>query len=220
MRILLLEDDPETSHAIQRGLGAHGFDVTPAHSVEDARDRIRVDRFDAAILDVMVPGGSGYDVMEMVRGVDPHVPVLVLTARDRIDDRVEGLERGADDYLVKPFALSELLARLRAVLRRPRTRIEPLRFGNLELDPLRHRAHVDGRLVNLSPTEFGLLRCLLENAGAPMTRSILLEAVWGYRFDPTTNVVDVHMSRLRQKLAHMGAKVGIVSHRGVGYAVE
>jgi two-component system OmpR family response regulator len=220
VRILLLEDDAETAHAIERGLAAHGFEVALAGSVSAARDAVQLRRPDAAILDLMVPGGSGYDVMTLLRSADPHAPVLVLTARDGVDDRVAGLERGADDYLVKPFALSELIARLRAVLRRPRTRVAPLRSANLELDPLNRRAQVDGRLVNLSPTELALLQCLLENEGAAVTRSLLLETVWGYRFDPTTNVVDVHMSRLRQKLAGMGARVRIATHRGVGYALE
>ncbi len=220
MRILLLEDDAETARAIERGLTAHGFEVALAGSVSAARDAIHSQRPDAAILDLMVPGGSGYDVMKLLRGIHPHAPVLVLTARDAVDDRVAGLERGADDYLVKPFALSELIARLRAVLRRPRTRVEPLRSANLELDPLSRRVQVDGRLVNLSPTELALLQCLLENEGAPVTRALLLETVWGYRFDPATNVVDVHMSRLRQKLAGMGAQVRIATHRGVGYALE
>ena len=220
MRILLLEDDPETCQAIERGLAAHGFEPIAALGVDAAREATRLQRPDAAILDVMVPGGSGYDVMALLRSLDPNVPILMLTARDGVEDRIEGLERGADDYLVKPFAFSELIARLRAILRRPRTRVEPLRFSNLELDPLSRQAQVDGRLVNLSPTELGLLQCLLENRGTPITRSVLLETVWGYRFDPTTNVVDVHVSRLRQKLLMMGARVGIVSHRRVGYALE
>ena len=220
MRILVLEDDADTARAIERGLGAHGFDVTLAASVEAALVAIGEQRPDAAILDLMVPGGTGYDVLQQLRRVNPHVPVLVVTARDSVGDRVEGLDRGADDYLVKPFALSELVARIRALLRRPSGRVESLRSANLELDPIKRRAHVDGRLVNLSPTEIALLQCLLESEGAPVTRAQLLETVWGYRFDPATNVIDVHLSRLRLKLAGMGAQVRIVTHRGVGYAIE
>jgi two-component system OmpR family response regulator len=220
MRVFLLEDDPDTLTTIARGLAVRGYVPITASDVASARRALELQRPDAAILDLMVPGGSGYDVMELLRALDPGLPVLVLTARDAVEDRVDGLERGADDYLVKPFVFSELVARLRSIVRRPRQRVEPLRHRNLELDLLSRQARVDGRLLNLSPTEFSLLRCLVESRGEAVTRAMLLEAVWGYRFDPGTNVVDVHVSRLRKKLELARSDLALVSQRGVGYVVE
>jgi two-component system copper resistance phosphate regulon response regulator CusR len=218
MQILLLEDDSETARALCLGLRESGYGVSHAVSASQGLVHARRQRFDAAILDLMVPEGSGFDLLRELRRDGGATPVLIVSARDAVAERVEGLERGADDYLVKPFAFSELLARLRAVLRRPTRRFEPLQAGPLELDPVHRRASVDGRHLDLTRTEFDLLLCLLERRGEVLTRRHLLELVWGYRFDPGTNVVEVHLARVRRKLEGAGDLIRNV--RGVGYVVE
>ena len=217
--LLLLEDDVATADALRAGLERSGFTVTWAAAADEAERRLAAQRFAAVILDVMVPKGSGYDVLRRLRDGGDDVPVLMLTARDRVDDRVDGLERGADDYLVKPFAFAELLARLRALLRRPARRFEPLRVAGVTLDPVHRHATVDGRRLDLTRVEFDLLLALAEQGGSALTRRDLLAAVWGYRFDPGTNVVDVHVGRLRRKLELAGGAGLIRTVRGVGYAL-
>jgi DNA-binding response OmpR family regulator len=219
MKILLLEDDAETAGALCDGLRERGFEATHVTSCPEAIARVEVERFDAAILDLMVPGGSGYDVLLALRRSDAHAPVLILTARDAVDDRVEGLERGADDYLMKPFAFAELVARLRALLRRPARRLEPLHAGAIEVDALRRRATLHGRRLDLTESEFSLLRCLAERKGEILTRRHILDLAWGYRFDPGTNVVDVHVNRLRRKLEPDGAGL-LRTVRGIGYVLD
>jgi DNA-binding response OmpR family regulator len=220
MKLLLLEDDRETAAALVSGLRAAGYEPSAAHDVASASALLATRVFDAAILDLVVPGGSGYEVLDRLRRQTAGVPVLVLTARDSVEDRVEGLNRGADDYLVKPFSFPELLARLRSILRRPRQRVERMTLANLELDPLQRSASVDGKALDLSTKEFELLRFLVEQPGEVRSRAALLERVWGIRFDPGTNVIDVHVSRLRSKLRIAGAKVSIQARRGIGYVAE
>jgi DNA-binding response OmpR family regulator len=219
MRILLLEDDQRTARAITAGLSANGYDVVQAGSVQDALARLADHPVDAAVLDLMIPGGSGYDVLRAIRGKSA-IPVLILTAREEISDRVEGLECGADDYLTKPFAFAELLARLRALFRRSLLQGTRIELANLELDILHRVASFDHRPIDLTQIEFDLLRCLAERRGEILNRRLLLELVWGYRFDPGTNVVDVHVNRLRRKLEDVGAGAIIRTVRGVGYVVE
>ncbi len=219
MRVLLLEDDGETAAALRAGLGRSGYDVAWAATAPEALARVDEARFDAVILDVMVPGGSGYDVVRRLRGRRDDVPILMLTARDRVSDRVDGLDVGADDYLVKPFAFAELLARVRALLRRPARRFDPVRVGVIALDPVHRVATVGDRRVDLTRVEFELLLALAEQGGSTVTRRDLLAAVWGYRFDPGTNVVDVHVGRLRRKLELAGAPDAIRTVRGIGYAL-
>ncbi len=219
MKILFLEDDEETARAVASGLTSRGYDVVAVGSVESATDEIRQHRFDAAILDVMVPGGTGYDILSLLRAEQHGVPVILLTALNAVDDRVRGLESGADDYLVKPFAFTELVARLRAILRRPRESIGPMRVAEIEADPLHRVASFQGKPINLSPKEFDLLRCFMENCGETLTRAQLLDSVWGFRFDPGTNVVDVHVKRLRDKLQVAGVRDAIQTRRGVGYVM-
>ena len=220
MRVLLLEDDPGTARAVGRGLADRGFEVEHAGDVAAALACIERVSIDVAVLDLMVPGGGGYAVLEKLRDQRPGVPILILTARDRVEDRVEGLERGADDYLVKPFALVELLARVRALLRRPTSRVEVVRVGSLEVDLLHRRARYADQPLNLAPKEFELLHCLASRAGEVLSRKDLLELVWGYHFDPGTNVVDVHVTRLRRKLEPAGADKLVRTVRGVGYALD
>jgi two-component system OmpR family response regulator len=218
-RLFLLEDDEETAAALVTGLASRGFQVRHAASVPDAVVSLAAHRFDLAVLDLMVPGGSGYEVLDRLRERRDPLPILLLTARDGVADRVEGLRRGADDYLVKPFAFAELLARLEALLRRPSQRIEPLRIGPLEIDPLHRRVALGEQPLDLTRVEFELLHRLALQPKAATTRRQLLEHVWGYRFEPGTNVVEVHIARLRRKLEDAGA-VGLVrTVRGVGYAL-
>jgi DNA-binding response OmpR family regulator len=220
VRVLLLEDDLATARAVASGLSARGYEVVEAADAEQAATLGREQSFDAAILDLMVPGGGGYTVMDQLRRRFPGLPVLILTARDSVADRVEGLQRGADDYLVKPFAFIELAARLAALLRRPQTRVEALRVGELEIDPLQRRAFHRGTPLPLTPREFELLHCLASRGGEVLTRKELLQVVWGYHFDPGTNVVDVHVTRLRRKLEGAGGEGLIRTVRGIGYALE
>ncbi len=220
MEILLLEDDAETARALCLGLQERGYEVARAAGAGDGLRLAKRQRFDAAILDLMVPDGSGFDVLQELRRDGGATPVLIVTARDTVADRVVGLERGADDYLIKPFAFAELLARLRALLRRPTRRFEPLRAGPLEIDPVHRQAHLAGRRVELTRTEFDFLLCMLERRGEVLSRRHLLELVWGYRFDPGTNVVEVHLARLRRKLEDAGGADLIRTVRGVGYVVE
>jgi two-component system, OmpR family, response regulator len=219
MHILVLEDDPATAGAVVDGLRDRGYEVALAADALVARDLAERQPFDAAVLDLMVPNGGGYSALDALRARSPGLPVLILTARDSVADRVEGLERGADDYLVKPFAFVELAARLAALLRRPQTRVEALRIDELEIDPLHRRALHRGRPIGLTPKEFELLWCLARQKGEILTRKELLESVWGYRFDPGTNVVDVHVTRLRRKLEASGAADLIRTVRGIGYAL-
>jgi len=220
VHILLLEDDPPTADALRAGFTRSGFEVTWAASAADALAAVARTRFDAAILDVMVPGGSGYDVLADLRARGDDVPVLILTARDRVPERVDGLERGADDYLVKPFAFAELMARVRALLRRPARVVEPLRLDGLDIDLLHRRVLAHGRHLDLTRVEFDILLALAEARGDAVTRRDLLATVWGYRFEPGTNVVDVHVARLRRKLESAGAASAIRTVRGIGYALD
>jgi two-component system copper resistance phosphate regulon response regulator CusR len=220
VRILVLEDDPATSEAVEFGLESSGYSVTSVPDAVAAKAAVQRYAYDAAVLDVAVPGGSGYEVLEVLRAQQPGAAVLMLTARDTLEDRVEGLDRGADDYLVKPFAFTELLARLRAILRRPAARVDTLRWGELEVDLLHRRASVRDTALNLTPKELELLHCLLARRGEVVSRREILEQVWGYRFDPGTNVVDVHVARLRSKLQDVGLGDLIGTRRRLGYAVD
>ena len=218
MHILLLEDDAETAGAIARGCRNEGHTIAVAGEVAAALRLVEKEPFDAAVLDLMVPGGSGYDVLECIRAREPAKPVLVVTARGDIEQRIEGLDRGADDYLVKPFAFAELMARLRALDRRRHLEATPLAAGPLRIDLESHDARVDGAPLDLTPIQFSLLVALLRAGAAGMTRSELLREVWGYHFDPHTNVVDVHINRLRRKLEDAGLPDLVRTLRGRGYA--
>lgn len=219
-RILLLEDDRTTAEVVVEGLASQGYAVSHAADVKSALAQLGDEAFDGAILDLMVPGGGGYRVLESLRQSSPGLPVLILTARDGLDDRVEGLDRGADDYLVKPFAFTELAARLRALLRRPPSRDGPLFIGDIEIDMYRRRVRRGHTGLALTATEFDLFLHLASRAGEVVTRKELLRIVWGYDFDPKTNVVDVHVNRLRRKLEEAGAAEILRTVRGIGYVVD
>jgi len=218
MRILLLEDDLETASALEKGLALEGHEVSVASRAREALGLVASQVFDAAVLDIAVPDGSGYDVLAAIRESGRAVQVLMLTARGSVEERVEGLDRGADDYLVKPFSFAELAARLRALDRRAKPAVTLLHSDALALDLVRRSASVGGERLDLTPTEFSLLAALLRERGAPLSRRALLREVWGYEFDPGTNVVDVHVNRLRRKLEDRGLDSVIRTVRGSGYA--
>jgi len=219
MRILLAEDDQETAEFVERGLGDLGHHVVAVDNGPDALQMLSSEKLDLAVLDRMLPGLDGLSVVRRVRGADIEVPILLLTALGGIEDRVHGLEAGADDYLVKPFALSELAARIDALCR-PRPRpplVARLEHRGIVMDLLRRKVQRDDIPVQLQPREIQLLEELMRNAGRIVTRTMLLERVWSYHFDPQTNIVETHMSRLRSKLNEGGKPDAIETVRGEGY---
>jgi two-component system, OmpR family, copper resistance phosphate regulon response regulator CusR len=221
MRLLIVEDEHKTAAYLSRGLEENGFVVDVAHRGEDGAHLARTGAYDALILDVMLPGRDGWSIIEELRREQIETPVLFLTARDAIHDRVRGLELGADDYLVKPFAFSELLARLRSIVRRGRAKSPPsLRVADLELDAIRHRAVRAGRPLELTPKEFQLLTLLLRRTGEVLSRTLIAEEVWDINFDSDSNVVEVHMRRLRSKVDDPFDRKLIHTVRGVGYVLE
>jgi two-component system, OmpR family, response regulator len=221
MRILVVEDNPRISAFLQKGLREEGYVVEVASDGDTAFRRATEEGFDAAVVDVMIPGRSGVQLVGDLREAGVRLPVLLLTARDRTEDKVAGLDAGADDYLTKPFEFSELTARVRALLRRGSTPGDPavLRAGDLEMDPALRRVRRSGGAVELTPREFSLLEYLLRNAGRPLSRAAIMEHVWGIRFDPGTNIVDVCINSLRTKLDDRDRGL-IQTVRGVGYALR
>ena len=224
MRVLLVEDDAHTAAFIAKGLREDGHAVDHAADGKQGLFLASTEPFDAVVLDRMLPGLDGLTLLRTLRGAGNAMPILLLTALGDTDHRVEGLRAGADDYLVKPFAYAELSARLDGIVRRNRSAggREPtrLRAGDLELDLLAREARRDGRRIELQPREFRLLEYLLRHAGQVVTRTMLLEAVWDYHFDPQTNVIDVHISRLRQKIDHGFARPLLHTVRGAGYRLD
>jgi two-component system OmpR family response regulator len=222
MQILLAEDDVDTAGYVARGLSELGHNVMRATDGADALHLASTEICDLVVLDRMLPSLDGLSVLRRLRAAGIDTPVLLLTALGRIEDRVEGLEAGADDYLVKPFAFSELAARINALARRrPLSEIvTELEIGGLRLDLLKREVRRDGRLVALQPREFRLLEELMRNGERVVTRTMLLEHVWGFHFEPQTNIVETHMSRLRAKLNEGGAGDLIETVRGVGYRMR
>jgi DNA-binding response OmpR family regulator len=219
--ILLIEDEPGIVDFLERGLRAHGFAVSSAHDGISGTDKALSEDVDLVVLDMMLPGRSGLDVLASLRDAKPTLPVIALTARDAIEHRVKGLDAGAVDYLTKPFSLSELAARIRAQLRvasqAPQTEI---RGGDVEVNLLTREVRRGGELVRLSTTEFELLVYLMRNRGRVLSREQILRAVWGYEYDPGTNVVDVYVGYLRRKLRRSEGRVPIVTVRSVGYRFD
>lgn len=222
MHVLLVEDHPDLAANLGDFLGAHGHSVDFAADGPSGLRLAQSQGFDAIVLDRMLPGVDGLALLRMLRAGGRNAPVLMLTALGSIADRVEGLESGADDYLVKPFAFSELAARLQALTRRPAVRVETHRLvvGDLVVDELRRSVERAGQRIVLQPREFSLLAELMRNPGRIMTRTMLLERVWDFDFDPKTNIVETHLSRLRAKLNDGFEHDPIETVRGAGYRMR
>ena len=221
MRILIVEDEPKAASYLKKGLAENGFVVDLAENGEDGLHLANTGRYELIILDVMIPLRDGWSVIAELRRRGILTPVLFLTARDAVHDRVKGLELGADDYLVKPFAFSELLARVRTVLRRGAVRQAALvSVADLEIDLVRHHALRGGRSLDLTPKEFLLLSLLMRRSGDALSRTLIAEEVWDINFECDSNVVDVHMRRLRAKVDDPHKTKLIHTVRGVGYVLE
>ena len=222
MRILVVDDEPAVREAIERALRLEGYEVAGAADGFEALERIDLRPPDALVLDLLMPRVDGLELCRRLRHSGDRTPVLMLTARDAVADRVTGLDAGADDYLIKPFALDELLARLRALLRRsePGGRREPLRFADLELDPVSFEVRRGERAIELTRTEFLLLELFLRHPRQVLTRSIIFENVWGYDFGPRSNSLEVYMGYLRRKTEAGGEPRLLHTVRGVGYVLK
>ena len=222
MKILVIEDDNETRDYVSAGLKEAGNNVDTARDGYEGLLIAKEAKHDLLIVDRMLPGLDGLTLVKTLRSAGCNVPVLFLTTMCGIDDRVEGLNAGADDYLVKPFAFSELSARVNALLRRPRATVEQkvLRVSYLEIDLLKRVVRRSGQFIDLQPTEFRLLEYLVRHAGQVVTRTMLLENVWDFHFDPKTNIVETHISRLRGKLNAGGRPDIIQTVRGAGYMIH
>ena len=225
MRILLVEDTPRLADYVARGLRENGHAVDTVHDGLQGRDLALDDQYDLVLLDVMLPGLDGFGVLDAIRRAGCRAAVLMLTARDAVEDRVRGLRAGADDYLVKPFSFAELLARIEAIGRRGRREAEPdsvgpLRLADLRLDLIRRRATRAGRPLELTGKEFTLLTLLLRRSGEVLSRSVLAEQVWDMHFESETNVVEVAVRRLRAKLDDPFEHKLLHTVRGTGYVLE
>jgi two-component system, OmpR family, response regulator len=222
MRLLVVEDDRKIADFMIKGLSAAGFAVDHASNGEDGLSLALSEPYDVAIIDIMLPKGDGIGIIEAMRKHRIETPVIIVSARDSVEDRVRGLQKGSDDYLTKPFAFTELLARVQALIRRASGAREPTRLvvGNLVLDLVTRQVTRGGTVIDLQPREFSLLEYLMRNAGRPVSRTMIMEHVWDYHFDPQTNVVDARVSRLRNKVDRGFEKNLIHTIRGVGYVLK
>ena len=221
MKVLVIEDDPTVGQFVKRGLEEHRWYVDLVADGEDGERRALEEEYDLIILDMRLPGRSGLDVLHNIRARGFQKPVLVLTAQDAVDAKVETLRAGADDYVTKPFAFEELLARVEVLSRRPRDLTAPLlRVADLELDQNTHEVRRAGQVVDLTPKEYAVLEYLMRNAGRVMSRTLITEYVWGYHFDTGTNILDVVINHIRKKLDAPFDRKLIQTVRGVGYVVK
>lgn len=222
MRILVIEDDRKIAAFVMRGLKEAGFAVDLAINGEDGLHQALNVLYDAAIIDIMLPKLDGLQLIEELRRQKINTPVLILSAKRSVDDRVRGLQKGGDDYLTKPFAFSELLARVQALIRRAQGSVEPtsLTIGDLSLDFLSRKVIRSGKQLDLQPREFALLEYLMRNAGHVVSKTMIMEHVWDYAFDPETNVVEARICRLRDKIDREFDKKLIHTIRGVGYVLR
>jgi len=218
VKILLVEDEPEIGALVRDGLTTEGFEVDYCEDGDSGMEAATSKSFDAVVLDVMLPGKSGLEILKKLREGHNNVPVIIVTARGESDDRIEGLNLGADDYLPKPFFVEELVARLRAIWRRSSdTGMSLLSVGSLSANLMSREVKRSGHLIDMTPKEFALLAFLMRAPGRVLTRTQILEQVWGYHFDPGTNLVDVYIRRLRTKIDIEGEPQLIETLRGVGY---
>lgn len=221
MKLLIIEDDEKTAAYLKKGLSEQGFVVDPSKNGDLGLEMAQQTDYDLVILDVMLPGRDGWAVLSRLRSLGRDFPILMLTARDAVEDRVKGLNLGADDYLVKPFAFSEVLARVRTLLRRgPVRQTEILRIADLEIEPAKQRATRSGKRLDLTPKEFALLSLLARRMGEVVARSVIMEQVWDINFDAETNVVEVHVRRMRSKVDDPFPIKLIHTVRGVGYVLD
>ena len=223
MRILIIEDDQTVATYIKNGFIEHGYTADHARDGREGLSMAQTNTYDALIVDRMLPEMDGLSVIENLRSTGQNVPVLILSALGEVNDRVQGLRRGGDDYLVKPFAFSELLARIEVLIKRstlPANTAPFLKAGDLEIELLSRQVKRDGKIIDLQAREFRLLEYLMKNKGQIVTRTMLLENVWDYNFDPQTNVIDVHISRLRSKINAGCTNQMIRTIRGAGYIIE
>ena len=221
MRILVIEDDPTVGQYVKRGLEEHRWAVDLTTDGEEGERRASSEAYDLIVLDMRLPGKSGLDVLQSLRAKGFQRPVLVLTAQDAVDAKVATLRAGADDYVTKPFAFEELLARVEALARRPRSiASQVLRVGDLEIDQATRNVRRAGELIELTPKEYTVLEYLARHAGRVMSRTLITEYAWGYHFDPGTNIVDVVINHLRKKIDARHARKLITTVRGVGYVVK
>lgn len=222
MRVLVIEDDKTVADFIEKGLKEAGHNVDTAYDGKQGLFLATTEQYDVMVVDRMLPHVEGVAILNALRASENHTPALILSAKNKVEDRVKGLRSGADDYLVKPFAFEELLARLEILASRPQTKDErdtTLKAYDLELDLLSRQVKRDAQTIDLQSREFRLLEYLLRNKGKVVTRTMLLEHVWEYHFDPQTNVIDVHISRLRQKIDKPFENNIIETVRGAGYMV-
>lgn len=222
MRVLIVEDDLDAAAYLVKGLKESGYVVDHVADGREALYRVAAETYDACVVDRMLPGVDGLTIVKTMRSAGNAAPVLILSALGDVDDRVKGLKAGGDDYLVKPYAFAELLARLEALLRRGRSDAPDtmLKVADLEMDLVGRTVRRAGRPIDLKPKEFALLEYLMRHAGHVVTRTMLLENVWDYSFDPQTNVIDVHVSRLRQKIDKGHDKPLLSTIRGAGYSLR
>ncbi|MBS1859214.1 MAG: response regulator transcription factor [Acidobacteria bacterium] len=220
MRILVVEDEKRIADFLCRGLEGAGYAVDSAENGATAIECVHSTDYDLVVLDRMLPDMDGLQVLERIRGRKVGPPVLILSARGALDDRVKGLETGADDYLVKPFAFVELLARVRALLRRGQPAPERLQVGDLALDCVRRKVTRGGETIDLAPKEFGILEYMMRNKGRPLSRTMIVEHVWDMDYDGLTNIVDVYIRHLRSKIDDRFSQKLIQTVRGIGYMID
>ena len=221
MKVLVIEDDPTVGNFVRRGLEEQRWGVSLVADGEEGERLAMSETYDVVILDMRLPGKSGMEVLHALRARGFERPVLVLTAQDAVDAKVQTLRAGADDYVTKPFAFEELLARVEALARRPRAMVAPLvRVGDLELDRDTREVHRAGEPIELTPKEYAVLEYLMRHAGRVMSRTLITEYAWGYHFDPGTNIVDVVINHLRKKIDARHDRKLITTVRGVGYVIK
>ena len=222
MRVLVIEDDTKIASFLEKGLKEAGYSVDKAHHGDQGLEMALSEPYDAAIVDIMLPGLDGLSIIEKMRESGVDTPVLILSARQSVDERVQGLQRGGDDYMIKPFSFSELLARVQALIRRDKANVKSTRLqvGPLEMDLLRHEVHRDQEKIELPAKEYSLLEYMMRNPDVVISKTSILEKVYDYNFDPQTNVVDVLVCRLRNKVDKDFEKKMIHTVRGMGYVLR